>query len=80
MGMPYLNPKEMTETLMAEAVSPLPNSRSISPRSLAVGRAEVSTMYSARCRTGSRALRSSWTASSRERPVLDSGWLRRVSL
>ena len=80
MGMPYLKPKEMTLTLMAGVLPPSPNSRSTSPRSLAVERAEVSMMYSARWRTGARTVRSCRTASSSEREVEDSGCIRRVSL
>ena len=78
--MPFLKPKETTETLMAGRPSLSPKRRSISPRSLAVERAEVSSTYSERLRTGSRAVRSKATASARDRPALARGWLRRVSL
>ena len=80
MGMPYLKPKEMTLTLIAGVSAPPPKIRSTSPRSLALVRAEVSMMYSARCRTGASTVRSWRTASSRERDAPASGWMRRVSL
>lgn len=66
MGMPYLKPKEVTETVMLSSSAPMPNRRSSSPRNLDRLSPVELRMWLARRRTGSSARRSSFTASGRE--------------
>ena len=66
MGMPNLKPKEVTETVMEASSAPMPNRRSSSPRNLDRFSPVEFKVWLARRRTGSRATRSSFTASGRE--------------
>ena len=65
MGMPYLNPNDVTDTVIDSSGAPMPNSRSSSPRNLDRFSPDEFKIWLARLRTGSSAMRSIFTASGR---------------
>ena len=80
MGMPCLKPKEVTDTVRVSLGAVMPKSRSSSPRNRERLSPVELRMWVARRRTGSRATRSSFTASGRGWPCRVRGWVCRVSL